>query len=240
MMMHDLRAENAVRTTAAKRSVSVRWLLEWAFQREKAQLEFPGDGVNVGGFGYISSTAAIIQHEMLGCRVDGGGHSSSHPDADVVADALIAVSRGHEDRRKALWVAELARCGREPDWMRDATPKVEPLETRTTRHGVRSITRDSRELGSQGWPAQPRRNRKQVIVHDAVNYCPVVCRPSVADIAKARRSYLAWWSVLLDLRASLKLYSGLTCFEVTDEMPPRAPWAQRSERKVLTSESLGG
>lgn len=238
-MMQKLPTGSALGSVSAKRAVSVRWLLEWAFRTEKAQLEFPGDGVNLGGYGYISSTAAIIQHEMLGCRVDGGGTSSCHPDADVVADAVAALAHGH-GRRTSIWIADLARSGQEPDWMRDVTPQVLPVETRTNRHGVRAKTENAAILGEQGWEPQPRRNRKGVTVHDAVDFCPVVCRPSPSEVARARRAYISWWSLLFDLRSSFEIYGGLTSFEVTDEMPSRAPWSKVRSKKVLTVETLGG
>lgn len=239
MMMGQVETGNFAEQTSAKRAVSVRWLLEWSFQREKAQLEFRADGLGACGYGYISSTAAIIQHEMLGCRVDGGGSSGCHPDADMVADALAVLPDRFGGRRTAAWIAELARSGREPDWMRDATPQVLPVDTRTNRHGVRAKTEDAATLGQEGWPAQPRRNRKGVLVHDVIAFCPVICRPSVSDIARARRAYLSWWSVLLELRSQLQIYGGLSSYEVTNEMPTRAPWSKSDSTKVLTAESLG-
>ena len=50
---------------AAAQPVSIRSLIEWAFAREKAQLEFEGDVMLASGYGYVSSTAAIIQQQGL-------------------------------------------------------------------------------------------------------------------------------------------------------------------------------
>jgi hypothetical protein len=204
-------------------------LLAWAFQREAAQLDFDPIHTITGAGRQVRSMSAIIaDHERLGCRVDGGGVSLPHPDADAVADAVAHLPEAFGGRRMAVMIAELARIGVAPDWMRDATPRVRPVDTHTNRHGVRAATADAADLGAQGWLPVPRRNRKGVIVRDKVPYCPVVIRPSPADIAHARRQYLGWWGALRELRETFRLYGGLTCFEVTMAMPPRAPWEKSS------------
>lgn len=213
-----------VQGDGARRDIGIQALLEWAFRDECAQLDFDAMGVRASGYGYASSTAAILQHEQLGCRVDGGGRSDPHPDADVVAAAVAALPEGCGGRRMAIWVAELARAGMVPDWMPGAAPRVYPVDTHTNRHGVRAKTDDAARLGASGWPAQARRNRKGVVVQEAVPYCPVVVRPSARDIARSRRSYLDWWGALLDLRGTFAAYGGLSSFAVTDAMPDRCPW----------------
>ena len=213
---------------AAAQPVSTRSLIEWAFAREKAQLEFEDDVMRASGYGYVSSTAAIIQHEQLGCRIDGGGRSDPHPDADVVAAAVAALPEARGGHRMAVWVAELARAGRVPDCMVDARPVVRPVETHVNRWGEMAKTADAAALGSLGWPAQARRNRKGVVVQDAVLFCPVRITPTVDQIASARRAYLDWRGALMDLRDSFTAYGGLTAWRVTDELPPLRPWIRNT------------
>ncbi|MDO6483080.1 hypothetical protein [Shimia thalassica] len=212
--------------------VSILELINWAFQRECAQLDFCPISSITGARSQVRSMSAIIaEHERLGCHIDGGGYSEPHPDADLVADAVSHLSEGVGGRRMAIQIAELARLGATPDWMPDAFPRVLPVETHTNRHGTSAKTIDATSLGDAGWPAQPRRNRKGVIVHDAVRVCPVTIRPSVNDIARARRAYLAWYGALLELRAGFRLtdqLGALSAFLVTKEMPARTPWIKSS------------
>ncbi|MDO6592200.1 hypothetical protein DS901_10260, partial [Loktanella sp. D2R18] len=80
-----------------RRSIDIWGLVVWAFQREAAQLDLQRTSLAescITGFGYASMTAIIAEHEQLGCRVDGGGSSDPHPDADLVASALSVLSEG--------------------------------------------------------------------------------------------------------------------------------------------------
>jgi hypothetical protein len=232
MMVQAINGGKCVGGTASLQAISILDLLEWAFRRECAQLDFDRHGASAVGWGYVSSTAAIIQHEQLGCRVDGGGRSDPHPDADVVASALSVLPEARGGRPMAIRIAELARAGAVPDWMPGAAPKVVPVAVNVNQFGVIAKTEDASGLGVHGWPAQPRRNRKGVVVHDAVKYCPVLVRPTAAQISRARRSYLDWWGALLELREGFRLYGGLSAFQVTDAMPPMTPW-----KKIVDGES---
>lgn len=208
----------------ARRAIGIQELLVWAFRRECAQLDFPSEEFRASGYGYASSTARIIETEQLGCNVDGGGRSEPHPDADLVASAVAVLPESVGGRRMAISIVEWARSDSTPDWMPGATPRIYPADTHTNRHGVRAKTEDAAGLGSSGWPAQPRRNRKGVIVHDKVLYSPVIIRPGAADIARARRVYLDWYRALFELRCTFQIAGDLTAFDVTDQMPARAPW----------------
>ncbi|MGQ3486103.1 hypothetical protein [Roseovarius pacificus] len=213
------------------RSVGIRELLEWAFQRELASLDFDeittvGGGAPPGiGMEYI-----MMERAKLGCRVDGGGRSDPHPDAEIVASALAALPERVGGRRMAIWIAELARAGREPDWYQNETPRYGPAEWHINPHGARAVRRDAAELGQTGWPPVKRRNRKGVIVTDPVYYCPVTVSPNPSQIAAARRAYLSWWGALLELRDTFRLYTDLSAHVVTDEMPPLSPW----RKNILT------
>lgn len=211
----------AVTRGAAKRPVAIVDLLDWAFAREKARLDFDAgeDGMQAWGYGYVSSTAAIIRHEQLGCRVDGGGSSPCHPDADTVAAAVAALPEGCGGRRMAIWIAELARAGQVPDCMADARPICEPVDWKRCRHG-RFAVRVFWD-GKGRWPAS-------WIGRDDGYVCPVTYSGTARDVAASRRAYLGWWGALRDLRETFRLYGGLTAWEVTEAMPPRQPWEKRS------------
>lgn len=220
-------APRAVRG-ASKVSVSILELLHWAFARECASIDFDelansADGVVVG----VDTIWRLMQNKELGCRVDGGGRSDPHPDADIVASAVAALPEGCGGRKMAVTVAELARIDGRPDWMQNDATKIFPMDTHTNRWGVHAKTEDAARLGENGWPAQPRRNRKGVIVMDKVLFCPVAVRPMPNEIARVRRAYLRWWGALRELRDTFRVYGGLTAFEVALGMPPRTPWEKR-------------
>lgn len=205
--------------------VSIQRLIEWAFQKELASLDFNEVQSSSGWVPpSVSMEYRMMQQARLGCRVDGGGHSDPHHDADIVASAMAALPEARGGRRTALWMAELARAGREPDWMDGAVPRLYPDDVHTNRHGRRARTADASTLGSNGWPAQPRRNKKQIVVHEKVMHCPCHWRPTQSQIGAARRSYLHWWAALLELRTTFQLHSNLTAFVVNDVMPVMEPW----------------
>ncbi|PYG33111.1 hypothetical protein [Pelagimonas varians] len=226
MMQAAIKTEAGFRLggVASKKPVSIRDLLQWAFRSECAQLDFDEIGSETGGRAGVGIEYVLMQQSILGCRPDGGGSSEPHHDADIVASALSALPDSVGGRSMAISIADLARVGQVPDWMPNAQPVIVPVDSYTNQHGCQAKTADSAGLGCDGWPKQPRRNRKGVIVHDAVSYCPVVVRPTVSQIARARRAYFAWWGALLELRASLQQQSMLSRFEVTNDMPELEPW----------------
>lgn len=214
MMDHGMAAITAPRG-GVKRQIAILDLLEWAFAREKAQLEFGGDVVAACGYGYASSTAAIIQHEKLGCRIDGGGSSPCHPDADTVAAAVSVLPEGCGGQRMAVRIAELSRHGQVPHWTDLSEARCEPVEWKRCKHG----TFAARVFwdGKGRWP-------ETWLGRDDGFVCPVTYSGVARDVTALRREYLLWWSALLELRETFRLYSGLTAFEVTEAMPPLQPW----------------
>ena len=164
----------------------------------------------------------MMRQAELGCRVDGGGVSSDpHEDAQTLAHALAVLPEG---RPMAIRIAELARSGLTPNWYQNEPPRIFPYEMHTNRWGEKSKTSNASGLGKAGWEDQPRRNRKGVVVYDAVKYTPCVWYPSSASIARAKRDYLSWWGALLGLMNSFHIHSGLTSYIITDEMPDMTPW----------------
>lgn len=214
-----------------KVAISILDLVQWAFQRELASLDFDEVGRETGATPGFGMEFVLIEQARLGCRVDGGGRSDPHPDADVVASALAALPEARGGRRMAVWIAELARAGAVPDWMGGAVPRLYPRATHINRHGESARTADAAELGSDGWPHWRRRNRRGVLVEEAVLYCPATWRPTAATIAAARRGYLAWWAALHELRANLAGTATLSAFEVDGRMPEMTPWAKKGLTK---------
>lgn len=209
-------------SAGAAREIGIWPLIVWAFRSECAQLDLADRDVIGGGFGYASMTSIIAQHEQLGCRVDGGGRSDPHPDADLVAAALAALPEGCGGRRMAVMIAEHARAGTMPGWQ--VRTAIEATRWDRNPHGRYAMTADAKLLGAAGWPAQPRTKRNGAIVHDPVRYCPVTIMGGPVQSAAKRRSYLQWWSALLDLRRSFQMQRDLSAWVVTDAMPPQQPW----------------
>ena len=214
-----------------RRPVSIEQLLHWAFARECASIDFDEIGTETGARNY-GMEYVMIERARIGCRVDGGGRSEPHPDADIVASAVSALPEAYGGRPMAVRIAELARAGRTPDWAYNPPPQIIPCATSTNQHGTRAAIADAAALGEQGWRAQPRLTPKGVRVWDAVHYCPVRILHDPATVsaraARQRRDYLQWWGALLELRQTFKIYGGLSAFDVTDQMPPRKPWEKTS------------
>lgn len=204
-------------------TMSVRQALEWAFMTEKASFDYDEIGATSGGMRSGRGTECLlIERKMIGTTIDTSpGYSEPAEDAVVIASIVRDVLHW----RDAVLVAELARAGREPDWMRDAKPHVIPVEWVYGRGGKRGRTGDSSRLGGEGWRPIKRRNKKGVIVEDIVLFTPVTVRPTADQIARARRGYLDWWGHLLTVGTALRS-ARIRKFKVTDEMPDLTPWRE--------------
>ena len=223
MAVRELRAARGV---AERRPTDVWSLIVWAFQREAARLDLQSDNFtdgSVGGYGFTSMTAIIAEHEKLGCRVDGGGRSDPHPDADLVASALSVLPEGCGGQKMALTIVEHARANTMPDWRVETY--LAPREWNSNQHGHMAKTADAAELGATGWPAQQRINRKGVRVSEMVRYCPVIVQGSAAVVAARRRHWLLFRAALLELRTTFQFANDLTSWVVSDQLPPLRPWS---------------
>lgn len=204
-----------------RREVGVWPLIVWAFKRECAQLDFDDDRASQSqGYGYASGTAIIARHEQLGCRIDGGGRSEPHPDADLVASALAVLPEGCGGRQMAVMIAEHARADTMPDWHVDTV--IEPVRWDKNPHGFYAMTADAVAAGLADPAWRTRRNGARVQVD--IRYCPVVIRGDVREVAAKRRTYLLWWSALLEIRTCLQLGGDLSAWTVTNDMPVQQPW----------------
>ena len=212
-------ARSAVRPGrgGVKTQVSILELVGWAFQREKASLDFhcvSGPRASVG-MEYI-----MMQRAMLGCRVEGGGRSERHHDADIVASALAVLPERVGGRAMAILIVEHAREGRLPVWDVKQEPRCLPVEWKQSKHGTYAAREFCREVG-QRWPLSQ-------LGRDDGYWCPVWYTATGADRARARRGWLRWWGAMLELRDTFRIYGGLTAFEVTESMPRRCPWEKSS------------
>lgn len=202
----------------ALREVSILELLDWAFRREKASIEFDAmRSVMPGQMPGFGMEWVMIERARLGCRVDGGGTSPCHPDADAVADALAQLPEGCGGRSMALTVAELARAGQVPDWGQGLRPQCVPVAWQRCKHGDFAKTESAGPLRYVS-----RGVERQV----DLRFCPVTIRNNPAKLGAARRAYLLWWSALREVRDTFRIYGGLTAHSVTRAMPPAAPWKE--------------
>lgn len=197
-----------------RQAVGVWPLVCWAFQRELASLDFDEVASEIGAPSYGMEYIMMRQAE-LGCRVDGGGRSDPHSDADVIASALGVLPEGVGGRGAALLIAETARVGGPPDWVPDPVARCEPVEWKNGKHG-RFAAREY-WTGPGRWPAT-------WLGRDHGYACPVWFADTPVQVARRRRGYLQWWGALRELRDGLRLDQPLTCFDVTLDMPPMRPW----------------
>lgn len=194
--------------------------LEWAFRDECARLEFDeiaesSGAVRVG----VDTVWLLMQRGRLGCQIDGGGSSDPASDAQVIASIVASLPVEQGGRDMAIMIAELARGGMVPDWMRDASPSYHPRAVTQNQHGWMAKTEDSARLGAHGWQPVETRGRKGRVRKEPVLYCPVYVSPTASQIGRARRRYLQWWGALLWLRFELGRY-----FSIATQMPPLSPW----------------
>jgi hypothetical protein len=200
-----------------KREVGVLQLIEWAFQREHASLDFDEIAREAGARPGVDTVWHLMEGKRLGCRVDGGGRSDPHHDADIVASALAVLPEVYGGRRMALQIAELARAGQRPNWMVGAKHRCVPREWKQNQHGWHSATEQC------GFVEVLRRGRVQRL---EMRCCPVTYVDTARDVAAARRGYLAWFGALLELRHVFQTHCHMTSHVVTNRMPPRAPWKE--------------
>jgi hypothetical protein len=193
----------------ARRAVSIWQLLVWAFQSEKASLDFDElasvSGVRPG----IGTEWLLMQRKDLGCQIDGGGRSDPHEDAERVASALACLPEGCGGRRMAIWIAELARADRWPV-PPDVATTCAPVSWRKCKHGMRA----RRELLVRG------------LGGDWGFWCPVHFHGDARSTAALRRAWFDWWGALLELQTTFRIGDDLGGFTVTDEMPPLEPWKE--------------
>jgi hypothetical protein len=210
------------------REMSIQRALEWAFRDECARVEFDELGETSGGLrGGVDGIWLMMQRGQLGCKIDGGGWSEPASDAELIASAVTNLPIGYGGREMAIRIADLARAGLEPDWMRGERPKFLPRDVHQNPSGWRAATSEAHHLGCEGWPPVERKGRNGKVRVEPVLYCPVCVMPTPGQIARARRVYLDWWGALLWLRTELVSLNILSRVRITDAMPSMTPWREQ-------------
>ena len=205
-----------------KRTMTVQQALEWAFGKEKAQLELPerSDQERGHGFGF-GLEHVLLQRAALGCKIDGGQHKIGgyvHEDAEVIAATVAGIPDSLGGKRTAIRVAELARAGLTPDWMPGAMPRCVPVDTKRNRHGDRAV---SIVVGTERVLVRGKLRTVEV------RACPVAFSPTQQQIDAARRAYDDWWQALGWVRDGLVMCGMLRDVEVTEVMPKDKPWESK-------------
>jgi hypothetical protein len=201
----------------------VQQALEWAFGKEKAELELPErpDPERRQDFG-LGLEYILIQRAVLGCKIDGGQHkvgSYTHEDAEVIAAIVAGLPDSLGGKRMAIRVAELARAGLTPDWMPGAVPRCVPVEVKRNQHGERATTV---VVGTERVLTRGKWRTVDVLA------CPVTYSPHPEQIASARRGYEDWWLALNWVRVGLLEGGMLRDVVVTVAMPRTRPWLARA------------
>lgn len=197
------------------RHLPVQAFLEWAFGREKVRLEWPDERRHEErGFGF-GMEYVLLQRARLGCRIDGGGSSPAHEDAEVAAAIVAGLPEALGGRRMAIVVAECARAGLTPDWMPGAEPRCVPREWRQTKHGPRAA---SVVVGRE---RVMRRGRWREV---EVRACPITWDPHPRRIENARLAYSAWHRALCWLKGAFRESGSLKSHSISAALPPPMPW----------------
>jgi hypothetical protein len=221
------------------RSIGIEKLVEWTFGAEKAQLEPTREGrVAVPShLGYGSSWHGITQLAVLGYRVDTSPIGATflaagrvHSDADAVAAVLAGLmATGAVEARSAHLVVDHGRAGTRPSWMPGATPRViprpDPLKPGDPDSGwtYNQHGRQGRTEVVRVYPDHDKRGKPRPFEG---RMCPIAFEPTRGQIDSARRSYLAWWTVLHELRERLIEGKVMGSHTITREMPPAIPWGE--------------
>lgn len=200
------------------REMTIRQALEWAFAVEHARLDFDETGAHEFTRPGLDSTLRVYERGLLGCRVDGGGSSDPHPDAQIIAAAVQALPVEYGGKAMAAQVAELARTRSEPDWRIPERRGVVPCGWHLTEVGEWVAATKVLEIETYHHVRRRERRPYRPVI------CPISYSGSAAVVAKARRAYLAWYGALLYLGFQLTSDRGLTSLQLADGLPALSPW----------------
>ncbi|GLS87698.1 hypothetical protein GCM10010873_26720 [Cypionkella aquatica] len=201
---------------AAKREMSIKSALEWAFGTEHAQLDFDElspQGARPG----MSTIWLMMLRGALGCQIDGGGSSRPASDAETIAIVLSTLPAALGGKPMAAAIAALARAGMEPDWDIDMTPRCVPCswsyENQHGRYAGTVVVEKVEVAGKRG---------RQALFE--VRACPVTYVPTAQQIAMVQRRYWDWRLALRHLRNELSLPGVLRHILLTQSLPEPSPW----------------
>lgn len=207
---------------AAKREMSIKAALEWAFGTEHAQLDFD-DLAPEGARPGMSTIWLMMQRGALGCQIDGGGRSRPASDAETIALVLATLPVALGGKPMAASIAELARAGAAPEWNIDMTHRCVPrgwsYENQHGRFASTVVVETVEVPGRRG-----ARARFDVLA------CPVTYVPTASQIAMVKRRYMDWRLALRHLRAELSVPGVLNGVVLTKAMPEPAPWLSTPQK----------
>lgn len=201
------------------RSMSLMEALHWAFQAEKARLDFDQHGAHEFDRPGVDVIWILAQQHQVGVTVDGGGTSDPHRDAQIIAAAVEALPENVGGRRMATQVAELARAGSAPNWGQGDRLGIVPCGWEWDDDEGRFVAGTAKAGSLWVWRDSRSRKREQVGPVCAISYTG-----TAAGIAAKRRNYLAWYGALLELTWVLRQPGLLDTIEITGALPPVAPW----------------
>ncbi len=197
--------------------------LDWAFRREKVRLELPDRrDAHERAYGFGMEHVLLQRARLGGVRIDTSiGRSEPHEDAETIAAILANLPDALGGKRMAIQVAELARAGRQPDWMQDAEPRIEPVAWNAKGMAKTEVFETIRV------PTLMRNGKRGAMTVSRkvdIRYCPCRIVPDQAQISAARNAYTKWWMAVDRFRVDVKASGMLKAFAVTEAMPPAAPW----------------
>jgi hypothetical protein len=207
--------------SGAKREMSIRAALEWAFGIEYAQLDFE-DPVPQGARPGMSTIWLMMQRGALGCQIDGGGTSRAAEDAETIAAALATLPLALGGKPMAANIAAWARAGIAPDWQIDLTPRCVPRQwSSENQHGrfAKTTVVETVEIAGK---------RGRMAKFDVLA-CPITFVPTAAQVAMVRRRYLDWCLALTHLRSVLVPQGVLQQISLTQFLPIATPWLEKAE-----------
>lgn len=214
MTMH----QHVPKASRPARVMTIQQALEWAFATEKAQLDFDEYGSREFERVAVDPIWVMARRAELGCKVDGGGSSSPATDAQIIAAVVEGLPENLGGRRMATQIAELARARRVPDWEPAVKPGVAPASWAWCDQEGRWTATVRPKAGSPWcWRSRQRKRRER-----RGDVCPIIYTGTAASVAAQHRAYLAWWAALLELWHQLR--GALHSIEISDDMPPMAPW----------------
>jgi hypothetical protein len=220
--------------TNSKRKMSIRMALEWAFMTEYVELDL-SDGTPREAVGVDTLYKLIKRNELGFVRIEGGGKSNAHDDADRISAALTKLALTHNSRKLALMVADCARFGRPVDWMEGAVPKIEPAEWKVRRgYSKQDMAKEAvlRRYVVEKKIPHPKNPEKSFTSRSKVeeSWCPCIWTTTLQEIETARADYVRWISALKWVRDELIQDGELETIELTKRLPDPRPWKVSNRR----------
>jgi len=201
----------------ARKVLTIREALEWAFATERARLDFDDDKPEVVRPA-VSPLWTVMQRGALGCQIDGGGFSPPSADADCIATAVARLPRELGGRGMALRIAELARAGQAEDWGKGLKARCIPVEWKAeNQHGPQAVT------VLVGYERIEVRGRSREF---EVRACPVTYTATAARIASARAAWVSWRKALAWLAVKLSVQGVLDRVTIIAGLPEAEPWCR--------------